>query len=256
MTPAELFDLSGKTALITGAATGIGRMMAEVLSAAGADVVITGRTLPALYEAEAALASKGANVRALPLDVRDESAIKDCLGVLVREGKTPSILINNAGAIDRTPLLESDTSRWRGVVDTNLIGPYVLCREAAGAMVDAGWGRIVNVASIMALQGKKNAHAYVATKHALAGLTRALAAELGHSGVTTNALCPGYIRTGLTSVLQDDNEFTAMVEARTSVGRWGEPHDLATAVLFLCSPSSAYVNGHLLVVDGGLTASQ
>jgi gluconate 5-dehydrogenase len=255
MTPAELFDLSGRTALVTGASRGIGRTMARTLADAGAEVILAARSGPALEEVAAGITAKGGRARALILDVCDETAVTASLASLRDVGSAPNILVNNAGIIERTPLAESQTDAWRNVVDTNLVAPYVLAREAARGMVAAGFGRIVNIASIMALHGKRNAHAYVSTKHAIAGLTKALAAELGPSGVTTNAICPGYIRTEINVALQTDPAFNASVSTRTPVGRWGETSDLATALLFLCAPASAYVNGHLLVVDGGFTVT-
>lgn len=255
MTPAELFDLSGRTALVTGASRGIGKALAGVLADAGAGVVLAARSLPALDEAAGSLRARGRQASTLALDVRDEAAVVDALARLRDLGRAPDILVNNAGIIDRSPLADSRTETWRGVVDTNLTAPYVLAREVARDMVAGGFGRIVNIASIMALHGKRNAHAYAATKHAIAGLTKALAAELGPAGVTANAICPGYVRTEINTSLQNDQAFDAMVRTRTPLGRWGETSDLATALLFLCAPASAYVNGHLLVVDGGFTVS-
>lgn len=255
MTPADLFDLSGRTALVTGASRGIGKSMAEVLADAGAEVILAARSGGPLEDAAAELVARGGKAHALVLDVCDEAAVVRALARLRKDGLVPDILVNNAGIIDRSPLAESRTATWRNVVETNLVAPYVLAREVARGMVCDKFGRIINIASIMALHGKRNAHAYGATKHAIAGLTKALAAELGPAGVTANAICPGYIRTEINVPLQIDPAFDAMIRSRTPVGRWGETGDLATALLFLCAPASAYVNGHLLVVDGGFTTS-
>ena len=251
----QLFDLSGRTALITGASRGIGRMAAETLAAAGARVILTARSRDALVRLADGMNVEGREAIALPLDITDEEAVLAAIARLEADGLAPDILVNNGGVIDGWPREGSQGASWRTVVETNLVAPYVLCREVSRTMRRRKWGRIVNIASILAIQGKKNAHAYSATKHGIAGLTRALAAELGGEGITANAICPGYIRTEINVSLQEDARFSAMVEARVPAGRWGETGDLAGPLLFLCSEASAFVNGHLLVVDGGMTAT-
>lgn len=253
--PSELFSLRGRTALVTGASRGIGRMVAETLAAAGARVILTARSHDALARLADSMNANGQEAVALALDITDEKAVLEAFRRLGDSGMAPDILVNNAGIINRSPFAGSNTPDWRAVVETNLIAPYILCREASSAMRARKWGRIVNIASILAIQGKKNAHAYTATKHGVAGLTRALAAELGAEGVTANAICPGYIRTEINLSLQQDAAFSAKVVSQVPAGRWGETRDLVGPLLFLCSDASAFVNGHLLVVDGGMTAT-
>jgi gluconate 5-dehydrogenase len=251
----ELFSLSGHVALVTGASRGIGRKCAEVLALAGAHVVMAARDAKALEAARDEIIAVGGNATALPLDVTDELSVAAAFEGMNRRGVVPDILVNNAGVIDRAPLPESTTQAWREVIEINLTAPYVISRIASVGMRRQGWGRIINVGSILSLQGKPRAHSYTATKHAIAGLTRSLCSELGRDGILVNAICPGYIRTELNCSLQEDRDFSNMVESRVPVGRWGETKDLAGPVLFLASPACDYVNGHLLVVDGGMTVT-
>lgn len=255
VSPAELFRLDGRVALVTGASRGIGLSCAAVLASAGAHVVMVARDAANLEAARDGIAAQGGSAEAVTFDVTDEAAIRDAVAALDARGRSPNILVNNAGRIDRASLADSTTEDWRGVVETNLTGPYVLARTVSGAMQRRKWGRIVNIASILAMHGKPNAHSYTATKHAISGLTRSLCAELGKDGVLVNAICPGYIRTEFNKVLQEDPAFSDMVLSRVPLRRWGEPADLAGPLLLLASNASSYVNGHLFVVDGGLTAT-
>lgn len=253
--PLDLFRLDGRVALVTGASRGIGRMAAEVLAQAGAHVVLAAREAAALEQACARIGEVGGGAEPLVLDVSDEDAIRQAVADLDRRGRSPDILVNNAGRIDRASLPESTTDDWRAVVAVNLTGPYVLARTVSEGMRRRGWGRIINIASILAIHGKPNAHSYTATKHAVAGLTRSLCAELGRDGILVNAICPGYIRTEFTGVLQENKVFSDMVVSRVPLRRWGETADLAGPLLLLASDAASYVNGHLFVVDGGLTST-
>lgn len=250
----SLFSLAGRTALITGASGGIGAAAARVLAAAGARVILVARTLDRLEAQAAALRKAGAEALPLPADLGAQDGVDALVGALTAAGEAPDILVNSAGMIDRAPFDAVTPPRWDQVLGLNLTAPMFLTQALAPAMRARGWGRVVNIGSILALQGKKNAHSYTASKHAIAGLTRSMAAELGPHGVCVNALCPGYIRTEINTVLQEDPAFGAMIAARVPLGRWGETSDLSGPLLFLCSPAAAYLNGHMLVVDGGMTA--
>ena len=249
------FSLITRRALVTGAAKGIGKAIATGLHRAGAEVILSGRDHEALVRVAQEISPDGRGVTTVCLDVTDETAVRRCFEAFRSNKCIPDILINNAGIIDRSTLAQSQTDQWRAVLETNLVAAYRLSREAAVGMVERKFGRIINIASILALQGKARAHAYTASKHGLAGLTKALAAELGCEGVTVNAICPGYVRADINQPLQDDPAFDAKIKESTPVGRWGLPQDISGPAVFLASDASAYVTGHLLVVDGGMTAT-
>ena len=175
--------------------------------------------------------------------------------MVARTGRSPDILVNNAGINRRLPLSEFDTDSFEHVLRANLIGPFVLCREVAGPMQERGWGRIVNVGSIMGHVGAANLHAYCASKHALSGLTKSLATELGGGGVTVNCISPGYFATDLTKPLKSNEGFDARVRQRNPLGRWGVAREMAGPCVFLCSEGASYVNGAMLVVDGGMIST-
>jgi gluconate 5-dehydrogenase len=249
----DMFSLEGRVAFVTGASRGLGQAIAEAMAMAGARVVLAARGEDALNANAAAIRAKGGSADVVPLDVTDESAIVDAVARTVADAGRLDILVNNAGTVLRAPVVDADTADWDAVVDTNLKSCFLLSREAGRAMAEHGWGRIITIASIMSQIARPAVPSYVATKHAVVGLTKALAVELGSSGVTANAIGPGYFRTELTDSLQHDPAFSKMIETRCPVGRWGEAEELGGVAVFLASDAAAYINGHLLIVDGGLT---
>lgn len=245
--------LDNRVAMVTGGSRGLGRAMALALASAGARVVVTARGEDQLLDVVREIEMRGGQADHRVFDVTDEAAAKAAIKSVVADHRRLDILINNAGVIQRGPLLEGKTKEFRQVVDVNLVSTYVLAREAARHMVPNGYGRIVNIGSVMSVIGRPNIVSYVSSKHAIAGLTRALAVELGPLGICVNGIGPGYFGTEFNAPLMQDAEFTAMVEERTPVGRWGRVEELAGAVIFLSSDAASYVNGHMLMVDGGLT---
>ena len=240
----SLFSLAGRVALVTGASRGLGWVFAEALAAAGAHVVLNSRHAADLEAREAELLGRGLAASRATFDVADEAATAAALETLLAEHGRLDVLVNNAGVIRRAELADYDSATWQHVIEVNLSACFRLAREAARPMTAAGHGRIINIASVMGLIGRPSIPAYVASKHGLIGLTRSLAAELGPRGVTTEMAQP----------LMADEEFNEMVCSRTPLGRWGDPGELAGAVIFLASGAGSYVNGAAITVDGGMTA--
>lgn len=244
-----MFSLEGRTALVTGARTGIGRALAVGLAAAGADIVLHGRD-DDLDEVEAEVRKTGRQASRWVLDLSDPGAVPEAAG---RLGPV-DVLVNNAGIIRRAPAAEHSHESFREVLDVNLDAVFLLSQVLGTRMLARGSGKIIMIASMLSFQGGVNVVGYTAAKHGVAGLTRALACEWAGSGVQVNAIAPGYIRTGNTERLWDDPAREAEIRGRIPAGRWGTPEDLVGAAVFLASGASDYVNGHLLAVDGGWLA--
>ena len=240
------FDLSGRTALVTGSTRGIGLALARALAGAGARVAINGRTA----EAVDAVVAEIDNAVAAPFDVTDEAAIADAVEAL----GPVDVLVNNAGMTIRKTLVELGTDEWRHLLDVNLTSAFLVARAVAPGMIERGRGKIVNVCSVMSELARPSVGGYAATKGALKLLTRSMCAEWAPHGIQANGIAPGYIRTDLNRPLQENAEFDAWLRARVPAGRWADPDELGGAVVFLASPASDFVNGQLLVVDGGLSA--
>jgi 2-dehydro-3-deoxy-D-gluconate 5-dehydrogenase len=244
-----LFDLSGRTALVTGARGGIGAAIAVGLAQAGADLVLHGHR-DNLSETAAAVRALGRSVTTVVADL----ASPDAAASLAERFTGVDILVNNAGMISRGPSLEVTMPRWREVLTVNLDSIFAMTRVIGGAMVGRGAGKIITIASLLSFQGGVNVSAYTVSKHAVAGLTKALANEWAPHNVQVNAIAPGYIDTDNTAALLADPVREPQIRQRIPAGRWGRPSDLAGAAVFLASPASDYVNGHILVVDGGWLA--
>jgi 2-deoxy-D-gluconate 3-dehydrogenase len=244
------FRLDGTVALVTGAATGIGAAIAEALAQAGADVACHGNQRAADATAERVRSS---DKRALALrgDLGKKETARALVDATVEGLGRIDIVVNNAGTIRRAPAAETSDEDWAAVIEVNLTSVFRVCQAAGQRMLAQGHGKIVNVASLLSFQGGITVPAYAASKGGVAQLTKALANEWAPRGVNVNAVAPGYIRTDNTLALQQNETRNRQILERIPAGRWGDPSDIAGAVVFLCSKASDYVNGHVLVVDGG-----
>lgn len=251
---ASLFDLTGRTALITGSSQGIGLALADALASAGARVVLNARDIARLETAGAALAAKGHAVALARFDVTDAEAVRAGVAAIEADVGAIDILVNNAGMQHRGPFAEFPLDAWRQLTATNVDSVFFTGREVAQRMIPRGRGKIINVCSVQSELARPDIAPYTATKGAVKMLTKGMAVDLGRHGIQVNGLGPGYFKTELTQALVQDDTFTAWLGKRTPAGRWGEVTELAGAAIFLASAASSFVNGHILYVDGGITA--
>ena len=249
----RLFSLEGKVALVTGASRGLGRAMALGLAAAGAHVVLAARDRQRLLAVEQEVRDQGGRADVQAFDLTDEAAVISAVPAIIGRHGRLDILLNNAGICLWQPLLESRLEDWRQTLEVNLTANYLLAREAARPMLRQGHGSIINVGSYVARIGREKLQAYVASKHGVVGLTKSLAGELGSQGVRCNAICPGYFKTDMAEPVSANPALWECVRSHISLGRWGAPEELQGAAIFLASDASSYVNGHTLMVDGGVS---
>ena len=251
----KLFDLTGRTALITGASKGIGYALAAALGAAGARVVLNARGADQLALARDALQALGIAAEIAPFDVTDADAVDAGVAKVEAEVGPIHILVNNAGMQLRGAFAEYPTEAWQRITSTNIDSVFFVGRAVAQRMIPRKQGKIINVCSVQSELGRPNIAPYAATKGAVKMLTKGMAIDLGKHGIQVNGLGPGYFKTELTASLVSDATFTAWLAAHTPAGRWGEVDELGGAVVFLASDASSFVTGHVLYVDGGITAS-
>jgi gluconate 5-dehydrogenase len=249
-----LFDLTGRTALITGSSRGIGLTLAGGLGRAGARVVLNGRDTARLDAAARELADEGLVVHPEAFDVTDEAAVTDAVARIEAELAPIDILVNNAGMQVRRPLQEFSVTEWSRLMETNVTSAFLVGRAVGARMLTRGAGKIINVCSVQSELARATIAPYSATKGALRQLTRGMCADWAPHGICVNAIGPGYFATELNAALQDDPEFDAWLRRRTPAGRWGQLEELVGVAVFLAAPASDFVHGQIIYVDGGLTA--
>jgi len=248
----NLFSLEGKTALVTGTSGGLGQGIAIGLAQAGANVVCVARgSSEAAVEQAAALGRKAAAIKA---DLSDAGKLQAVFDEALQLTGQIDILVNNAGTIRRTPAKDHSEKDWFDVIDLNLNSVFLLSQIAGRHMIERGSGKIINICSMLSYQGGINVPGYTASKHGVAGLTKALANEWAASGVQVNGIAPGYMITDNTAQILADEQRKKSITERIPAGRWGTPEDIQGAAIFLASSASDYVNGHVLCVDGGWMA--
>ncbi|MFT5882675.1 MAG: 2-deoxy-D-gluconate 3-dehydrogenase [Crocinitomicaceae bacterium] len=248
----NLFDLTGKVALVTGCKRGIGMAMAKGLAAAGADIIGVSATLELSgSEIEKAVTALGRKFTAYQCDFSDRESLQAFSAQMLSENGAPDILVNNAGTILRDPAAQHSDEYWDKVIEVNLNAQFILSREIGAKMIERGSGKIIFTASLLTFQGGITVPGYAASKGAIGQLTKALANEWASKGVSVNAIAPGYIATDNTEALRNDPNRAEQILSRIPAGRWGRPEDFVGPTVFLASEASSYVSGEILVVDGG-----
>ena len=246
------FDLTGRLAVVTGARRGIGRAIARALAEARADIIgVSANLEPTGSDVEKEVTATGRTFEPLRTDFADPAAVKTLSENLAGRARPIDILINNAGTIRRTPAAHHSDTDWDLVLQVNLTAQFTLTRAIGARMIQRGHGKIIFTASLLSFQGGITVPGYTAAKHAITGLTKALANEWAPHGVNVNAIAPGYITTDNTQALQNDPERNTAILQRIPAGRWGTPDDLTGATLFLASDAATYIHGTTLPIDGG-----
>jgi gluconate 5-dehydrogenase len=248
----KLFDLSGKTAMITGSSRGLGRAMAEGMAAAGARVILNGVNTARLQEAVEEMKAEGYDAIGAAFDVADEAAIVAAFEKLDADGVAVDILVNNAGIQFRKPIVELETKDWQKVIDVNLTAVFICAREAAKRMIPRGHGKIINIGSLLSDAARATVSPYGAAKGGVRMLTKVMTAEWADKGIQVNAIGPGYMATEMNTALIENKDFNDWVCKRTPSGRWGQPEEMAGTAIYLASDASNYINGQLIYVDGGM----
>jgi gluconate 5-dehydrogenase len=251
--PNSLFDLTGQTALVTGASRGLGQIFARALANAGADLILTSRNRDDLSDFAAEIEALGRKVTALALDVRDQSSIERMAADAEAASGQIHILVNNAGCNVRKPALEVTWDDWNLVLDTNLRGSFFVAQQLARRMVPHAYGRIINIGSVTSVFGYAGLAPYGASRGGIRQLTMSLAADWGKHGITVNCLAPGWFHTKQNTVLYQNEQWVEYLKERIPLNRPGEPHDLEGAVVFLAAESSRYITGQTLLIDGGIS---
>jgi NAD(P)-dependent dehydrogenase (short-subunit alcohol dehydrogenase family) len=251
--PSGLFDLTGRTAIVTGTSRGLGQVFARALAKAGADLVLTSRNRDSLAQFEAEIRSLGRRAISLELDVRDQLSIEHMAAEAERAFGHVDILVNNAGCNVRKPALDVTWDDWNLILDTNLRGSFFVAQAVARGMIQRRYGRIINIGSVTSVAGYAGLGPYGASRGGIRQLTMSLADDWGKYGVTVNCLAPGWFRTDQNAVMYENREWVEYLRDRIPLKRPGEPHDLDAAVVFLAAESSGYVTGQTLLVDGGIS---
>ncbi|ALA17383.1 MULTISPECIES: glucose 1-dehydrogenase [unclassified Chelatococcus] len=251
----SIFDLSGRTALVTGSGQGIGLAIARGLAAAGARVVLNGRDAAKLDKAAGLIRAAGGEAVAMPFDVTDATAAREGVARIEHEVGPLTILVNNAGIQRRAPLEDFADEDWHQIIHTNLDSVYYVGQAAARHMIPRGYGKIINICSVISELARPTIAPYAASKGAVKMLTKGMAADWGRHGIRVNGIGPGFFATEMNSALVENADFTAWLTKRTPLGRWGKVEELAGAAIYLSAPASDFVTGHVLYVDGGVTGS-
>lgn len=253
----NLFDLTGKTALVTGATQGLGMAMAKGLAEAGAAVVINGySSQQKIDQAIGQFKDWGIRVNGYRFDVTEEKEVKKYLHIIEKEVAPIDILVNNAGIIKRTPLQQMEVSDFEQVLKVDLVSPFIVSKQVVSSMINRGGGKIINICSMMSELGRNTVGAYAAAKGGLKMLTKSMATEWAKHNIQVNGIGPGYFATSQTEPIRvTGNPFNEFIIERTPAGKWGDPDDLAGAAIFLASAASNFVNGIVLYVDGGMLAT-
>lgn len=251
----DAFRLDGRVALVTGGARGLGRVMAEALASAGASVVLTSRDGNTASEvARTIAAAAGSKTLGVALEVTRAKAVEEVVALTIESFGSIDILVNNAGINIRGPIEELSEAQWDEVIDTNLKGAWLCCRAVARPMKQAGWGRVINISSMLGEVSMPDRTPYSSSKGGMTMLTKTLALEWARHGICVNALCPGPFTTEINLPLLNNPEKRAAVEAKLPVGRWGEPSELGPAVVFFASEAASFITGSTLMIDGGYTS--